>query len=113
MPRRAKRKDILPERRPELTPEARENRMIALAVNQAEKQLMEGTASSQVLVHYLRLASSKADLEKKLLEKQNELMAAKTQALKSAARQEELYLKAIEAMRAYSGNGKFHENSDL
>ena len=45
--------------RPALTPEARENQMISLAVDLAEKQLMEGTASSQVITHYLKLGSTK------------------------------------------------------
>lgn len=80
--------------RPALTPEARENQMISLAVDLAEKQLMEGTASSQVITHYLKLGSTKERIEKEILEKQKELIDAKTQSLKSAQRLEELYKKA-------------------
>lgn len=90
-------------RKPALTPEARENQMISLAVDLAEKQLMEGTASSQVITHYLKLGSTKERIEKEILEKQKELISAKTQALQSAQRIEELYADAISAMRRYSG----------
>ena len=89
--------------RPALTPEARENQMISLAVDLAEKQLQEGTASSQVITHYLKLGSTKERIEKEILEKQKELISAKTEALKSSERIEELYKEAISAMRRYSG----------
>ena len=91
--------------RPALTPEARENQMISLAVDLAEKQLMEGTASSQVITHYLKLGSTKERIEKEILEKQKELIEAKTQSLQSAQRIEELYTNALNAMRNYSGQG--------
>jgi hypothetical protein len=92
-------------RRPGLTPEARESQLISLAVDLAEKQLQEGTASSQVITHYLKLGSTKERIEKEILEKQKELISAKTEALHSAKRMEELYTEAIKAMRNYSGNG--------
>ncbi len=91
--------------RPALTPEARENQMISLAIDLAEKQLMEGTASSQVITHYLKLGSTKERIEKEILEKQKELIAAKTESLQSAKRIEELYENALNAMRDYSGQG--------
>lgn len=88
--------------RPALTPEARENQMIALAVDLAEEQLRNGTASSQVVTHYLKLGSSKEKLEKEILEKQKELIDAKTKTLQSAQRTEELYANALSAMKRYS-----------
>lgn len=91
--------------RPALTPEARENQLISLAVDLAEKQLMEGTASSQVITHYLKLGSTKERIEREILEKQKELIEAKTQNLQSAKRVEELYENALSAMRDYSGHG--------
>lgn len=91
--------------RPALTPEARENQLISLAVDLAEKQLQEGTASSQVITHYLKLGSTKERIEKEILEKQKELIIAKTEAMQSAKRVEELYSNALDAMRRYSGNG--------
>lgn len=96
--------------RPALTPEARENQMISLAVDLAEKQLMEGTASSQVITHYLKLGSTKERLEKEKLEEENKLLKAKTEALQSAKRVEELYSDAIAAMKRYSGNGRSVED---
>lgn len=91
-------------RRPATTPEARENQMISLAVDLAEKQLIEGTATSQVITHYLKLGSTKERLEKDILKQQRSLLEAKTEALKSAKRVEELYADALEAMKHYSGN---------
>ena len=94
-----------PNVRPAISPEARENQLIARAVDLAEKQLMEGTASSQVITHFLKLGSTKERIEKEILEKQKELITAKTEALRAAERNEELYKKAIKAMQVYSGNG--------
>ena len=90
--------------RPALTPESRENQLISLAVDLAEKQLQEGTASSQVITHYLKLGSTKEKLEKEKLEEENKLLKAKTEALQSSKKVEELYSEAIKAMRKYSGN---------
>ena len=92
--------------RPALTAEGREKQMISLAIDCAEKQLREGTASSQVITHYLKLASTKNLLEMEKLKKENELLKAKTEAIKSAKSQEELYAKAIAAIRRYSGAGE-------
>lgn len=92
--------------RPAITPEGRENQMCALAIDLAEQQLREGTASSQVITHFLKLASTKEKLEKEILEKQRELLEAKTEALQSAQRIEELYANAIDAMKEYSGHMK-------
>ena len=91
--------------RPALTPDSRENQMISLAVDLAEQQLRDGTASSQVITHYLKLGTSIARLEKERLEKENQLLTAKTEALQSAKRIEELYADAISAMRTYGGHG--------
>lgn len=99
--------------RPATTPEAREQQLISLAVDLAEKQLIEGTATSQVITHYLKLGSTKEKLEKEILKKQKELMEAKTEALKSTKRVEELYANALEAMRNYSGNYTTAEGQDL
>ena len=91
--------------RPALTPEARENQMISLAIDLVEKRLLDGSASSQETTHFLKLATTKAKLEKEILEKQKELLAAKAESLKSAKRVEELYSKALKAMQNYQGNG--------
>lgn len=91
--------------RPALTPEADENQMISLAMDLVKKRLIEGTASSQETTHFLKLASTKARLENKLLEAQTEMAIAKKDALQSQKRVDELYIKAIEAMKEYSGHG--------
>jgi cell division protein FtsB len=83
--------------------------MIALAVNAAEEQLMNGTASSQVITHYLKLGSTKTRLENEKLQAENDLLKAKIEALNSQKRTEELYAEALKAMRDYSGMGENDE----
>lgn len=90
-------------RPPAKTPEERENQLISLAVDVAEKQLMEGTASAQVITHYLKLGTTKERLEKEKLERENELLKVKAEAYESQKNIESLYKKAIDAMRSYSG----------
>lgn len=94
---------------PVLTPEARENQLISLAIDLAEQQLRNGTASSQVITHYLKLGSSKEKLEKEILAEQKKLVAAKTSAIESQEKIDELYAKAIKAMRTYSGQMEDHD----
>lgn len=90
-------------RRPATTPEARENQLIALAVDLAEKQIKEGTVSSQVLTHYLKLGSSREKLEQERLRNENHVLKAKAEAMASAKKVEELYGMALNAMRSYAG----------
>ena len=89
--------------RPALTPEARENQLISLAIDLVEQRLLDGTASSQETTHFLKLASRKAKLENELLEAQTEMAKAKKEALQSQKRSEELFTEAIKAFRNYSG----------
>lgn len=98
--------------RPGLTRETRENQMIDLADRLAEKQLRDGTASSQVIVHYLKLGSTKAKLELEKLRVENELTQAKKESLQSMQHIEELYSNAINAMRRYSGQGGGRSNDE-
>lgn len=90
-------------RPPATTPEARENQLVALAVDVAEKQLIDGTASAQVITHYLKLATPREKLEREKLVRENELLKARAENMASSARIEELYGKAIVAMRQYQG----------
>lgn len=85
------------------TAEARENQLISLAVDLAEKKLLDGTASSQILIHYLKLGSTKMELEKEKIRKENILLQAKASAIESSKRTEELFQKALVAMREYGG----------
>lgn len=90
-------------RPPATTPEGRENQLIAAAVDLAEEQLRNGTASAQVITHYLKLGSTRERLEQERLMRENELMEAKIKNMASAANIEKLYTDAINAMRGYSG----------
>ena len=85
--------------------EARENQMIALAVDLAEKQLMEGTASAQVITHYLKLGSTRNMLEREMMVEQKKLLKAKTESIESSAEVKTLVEDALRAMREYSGHG--------
>ena len=98
--------------RPALTPEARENQLISLAVDLAEKQLLEETASSQVITHFLKLGTTKAELEKEKLRNETKLMQAKTENLESSKNIEAMYKEAIDAMRRYSGQGSVDEEDE-
>lgn len=91
-------------RPPGTTPEARENQLVALAVDRAEQQLRDGTASAQVITHYLKLGSTRERLEQERLVKENDLLEAKRQAIGSEAEIQQLYKDALNAMRTYSGN---------
>lgn len=101
-----------PRRRPATTLDARENQMIALAVDLAEKQLRDGTASAQVINHFLKLGTSRERLEQEKLVKENELLRSRTEQIASGARMEELYAKAINSMRSYSGQDPVEDEDD-
>ena len=92
-----------PTRRPATTPEARENQLISAAIDLAEQQLADGTASAQVISHYLKLGSTREKLEQEKLRRDNDLLEAKVEAMASQRRIEELYEGALMAMRQYSG----------
>lgn len=89
---------------PAETLEARENQLISEAIALAEKQMLEGTASSQVITHYLKLGTTRARLENEKLKSENDLLKAKVETLQSQQRSEELYEQVINAMRRYQGN---------
>lgn len=93
--------------RPATTVEARENQMISLAMDLAERQLADGTASAQVQTHYLKMGSTREILEKERLIAENELLKAKIEHMASAGRIEELYDEAIKAMRKYTGQDDY------
>ena len=90
-------------RRPATTPEGRQNQLISLAIDLAEEKLRDGTASSQVIVHFLNLATQQAKLETEKLALENKLVKAKTEALESEKDKVELYEQAIRAMKMYNG----------
>jgi len=102
-------------RKPATTPEGRENQLVALAVDAVEQRIRGGTASAQELVHYLKLGSSREQLEQERLRQENELLRVKMEAMASSQRVEELYINAIAAMRSYQGqlDPEYDDDSEL
>lgn len=94
---------------PSTSPQNNENRLINMAMTLAEQQLADGTASSQVITHFLKLGTEKTLLERAKLEKENRLLEAKTEQIKSSKLSQEMFAQAIEAMQVYSGEGRSDE----
>ena len=88
---------------PAMTPQARENQLTALAMDLAEKQLREGTASAQVISHFLKQGAAETELKKENLALRNELLVAQTDQIASQKKVEELYEEALRAMKSYGG----------
>lgn len=105
--------NVAPRRPAAKTPEAREQQLIAAAVDRAEQQLLDGTASAQVITHYLKLGSTRERLEQERLKHENQLTAAKIDAMASQKEIEKLYGQALAAMSAYSGNVSQEELDQL
>lgn len=97
---------------PARTPEQQENRMISLAIELAEKQLMDGTASPTIINHYLKLATTKEQHELEKVKLENQLLKARTDQISSQAKSEAMYKEAIEAFKLYSGNATEEEYDD-
>ena len=98
---------------PAKTPEERERQLQSYAVNLAERQLLEGTASAQVITHYLKGTSTRELLELEKLRRENILLGAKAEAMESAKRMEALYAEAITAMRSYAGQDPLAVESEM
>lgn len=97
---------------PAMTPEARETQLISLAMNLVEQHLRDGTASAQEITHFLKLGTQKEKLEKEILSKQSTLLDAKTDSIKAAKQNEQIYKEALEAMKIYSGHAS-REDDDF
>lgn len=104
-----RRKPDKPRRRPATTPEGRENQLIGLAVDLAEKQLRDGTASAQVITQFLKLGSTRERIEQERLREEVKVLKAKAEQLESQKKVEDLFSMALEAMSRYSGNSSVHE----
>jgi hypothetical protein len=100
-------------RRRATTDENREGQLVSLAIDLAEKQMLEGTASSQVITHFLKVGSTRERIEQDRLRREVELLEAKVEGLASAKRVEELYSEALNAMRSYAGQIVQEEDDDL
>lgn len=105
--------NVIPIRRKATTPEVREQQLVGAAIDLAEKQIAAGTASAQVITHYLKLGSSREQLEQQRLAGEIELQKAKIEAMASSVRVEELYREAMSAMRSYQGQPPLEVESEV
>ena len=103
----------LRKRAPATDPAAREQQLISMAMDRAEQKFMDGTASDSLTIHFLRLATTKAELEKKKIEHEILKMNAQTNSIESSARIEELYIGAMNAMKAYGASINRDDSEDL
>lgn len=86
-----------------MTPEDREDQLILLAVDLAEQRLRDGTASNQLIAEIMKLGTTKERLQKEKLKRENEMLRAKTEAIEAQKHTDEMYKKALDAMRSYAG----------
>ena len=90
-------------RRKAQSPEEREAQLISLAMDRVEERMMNGTASSQEYVHFLRAASTKERYEREKVALELELVKAKTENLRMQQKNEEMYANALRAFKRYTG----------
>lgn len=95
------------------TPEARENQLISLATDRAEELLLSGNAPTSIIVHYLKLGTTKERIEKEILAAQKDLVLAKTEAIRAEKEMGELYKQAMDAMREYNGRSSAEDDEDI
>lgn len=98
--------------RPATTLDAREQQLVSLAVDLAEQQIRDGTASAQVITHFLRLGTTRERLEQEKLRRENLLLEGRTEELSSKGRIEELYKSALNSMRDYGGHEPLVDDDD-
>lgn len=95
------------------TPEAREAQLVALSYDLAEEQLLKGTASSQVMSHFLKIGSTREKIELQKIRQETMLVEAKVKDLANVEEMKVLYTEAMDAMRGYSGQGTVSDDSNL
>lgn len=98
--------------RPAMSPEAKEQQMIGLAIDCCEQRMRDGTASSAEICHYLKLGTTKARLELEILEHEKQLVIAKTESIRKAEESSALYAEVIKAMKIYKGEEDEEEDYD-
>ena len=97
---------------PAMTPQDREDQLVALAVDLAEQRLRDGTASNQLITEIMRLGTTKERLQKEKLQRENAMLKAKTEAIEAAKQTDKLYKEALDAMRSYAGLSGRNEYED-
>lgn len=90
---------------PSLSPAGREQYMVSIAEKLAEEQILDGTASSQVLSHYLKLGTKREELERAHIEYKNELLKAKADVIQQNNETQSLYKEAMQMFKRYQGGG--------
>ena len=95
---------------PALTAEDREDQLIALAFDVAEERLRDRTASNQLIAEIMKLGTIKERLQKEKLQRENEMLKAKTEAIEAQKHTDEIYKKALDAMRSYAGLGAYEDD---
>lgn len=98
--------------RPATTPDGRERQIASKAYDLAERQIDDGTASAQVITHFLKAQGSREFVELELIRRRSELIEAQKEALASAQRVESLIGDALAAMKRYTGNTDREESPD-
>jgi hypothetical protein len=99
-------------RPPATTPDGRERQLIAAAYDLAEQQIRDGSATAQVITHFLKLGTEREKLERQRLERENRLLEAKVESIASSAKTQELYEKALAAFSSYRGRGAADESEE-
>ena len=93
-------------RMPGRTVLSREEQLASLTYDLAEAQLLDGTASSQVMTHFLKVGASSHALEMEHLKAEIELLKGKLESLKRTDNLEQMYKDAVRATQVYSGQVK-------
>lgn len=104
MARRSRGEGEVTRRQPARTSEARELQLADAAYDLAEEQIRGGTASSQVITHFLKMGSTRERLEQERMMHEIELMEVKKEQIENQAKIEDLFTAAIDAMRSYTGS---------
>lgn len=95
--------------KPAADPEAREKQLINLAVNLAERQLEEGTASSAVITHFLKLGTVQAKVELEKAKAQNTLLTAKADSINDEKTKKQTVMDVQKALKSYDTTSDGHE----
>lgn len=86
---------------PPLSDKDHEAKLISLTLQMAEQQLIDGTASSQVMTHFLRLGSIRSKVELEKLRLENNLLTEKIQSEKMGQQLKEMFQDVMESLRDY------------
>lgn len=89
--------------------DSREKVMIDLAMDAVEERIRSGKASASEYVHFLKLGTEQAKLEREKLRQENKLLEAKTQSIEQSAEMREIIDKAMEMFSIYHGDVEYED----